>query len=163
MDDQRPVTMNDQRPVTMNDLRRVVAVLLQIVIPGCIGAALSVMMVFVMFYPEGSPPSPVPILVFGGPVVGFLTWLFGLIADRASVERLVVTVFCALLGFIVSLFLYFSGHWLPPTRADDLAEPLALALYLATVVGFMLAIAAPLAGALAGYYWVWRLWGKLRI
>jgi hypothetical protein len=143
---------------TTDDLRRVAAVLLQIVIPGGIGAALTLMMAFVMFYPEGTPPSPAPIVVFGGPLVGFLTWLFGLIAHRASGERLVVTVLCAALGFIVSLLLYFSGRWLPPLprHAGDLAEPLGLALYLAAVVGFMLAIAAPLAGALAGYYWVWR-------
>jgi hypothetical protein len=148
--------MDDERPVTMDELRRVAAVVLQFVIAGCIGAVLSLMMVFVMYYPEGSPPSPVPILVFGGPVVGFLTWLFGLIADRPSVERLVVTALCAALGFIVSILLYFSGRWLPPIRASDLAEPLGLAVYLATLVGFTLAVAAPLAGALAGYYWAWR-------
>jgi hypothetical protein len=75
-----------QRRGQMNDLRRVVAVMLQVVMPGCIGAFLAFLMTGIMLGLGSSRPL-LPFVFFAGPVVGFLTWLFGLIADRASGER----------------------------------------------------------------------------
>jgi O-antigen/teichoic acid export membrane protein len=141
----RPRSVPDEGNALM-----LLAVLLQIVIPGAIGAALTGLMAFVMFYPEGTPPSPAPIFILGGPVVGFLTWLFGLIADRASRERLAMTVLCAALGFFVAFLLYLFLRWVP--HRPGVA---AAALSLVVAVAFAL----PIAGAMAGYYW---LWGKLR-
>jgi hypothetical protein len=135
----------------MNDLRRVVAVLLQVVIPGCIGAFLAFVMAGVMSSMKGNPGAILPFVVFAGPVVGFLTWLFGLIADRASGERLLLTVLCATLGFLVS-FLVLFFFLAMATASPDVAQSLALAI--AATVGGILALAAPVAGALAGYHWV---------
>jgi hypothetical protein len=132
----------------LNDLRRVAAVLLQVVIPGCIGAFLTFVMAGIIST-LGTPL--LPFVVFAGPVVGFLTWLFGLIADRASGERLLLTVLFATLGFLVSCLVFLSSSWLQ-FRADA-AQPLVSALAILVGAGWLL---APLAGAMAGYYWVGR-------
>jgi hypothetical protein len=42
------------------------------------------------------------VIIFGGAVVGFLAWLFGLIADRISLIRLVLTVIMSMLGLTAS-------------------------------------------------------------
>lgn len=132
----------------MGDMSRVVAVLVQVVIPGCIGAFLTFVMAHLTLDME--PGAILPFVVFAGPVVGFLTWLFGLIADRASGERLLLTVLCATGGFLVSFLVLFSSQqWLPPR--PDVAQPLGSALAIAGAVGSLL---APLGGAMAGYYWV---------
>jgi len=120
--------------------------MLQAVIPGCVGAFVTFVMAGVVF---PLTTTPLPFVVFGGLVVGFLTWLFGLVADRASGERLLLTVLYAALGFLVSYLLLLSWHWLQP-RAD-VAQPLVSALAIAVAIG---AVLAPLAGAMAGYYWV---------
>src|SRR5262245_451517 len=132
---------------TMDVRRRVVAVLLQVVIPGCVGAFLTFVMAHLMSDLE--PGALLPFVVFTGPIVGLLTWLFGLFADRASGERLLLTVLCATGGLLVSfLVLFFSSRWLPPR--PDVGQPFGSALAIAAVGSLL----APLGGALAGYYWV---------
>ncbi len=132
----------------MNDLRRVVAVLLQVVIPGCIGAFFTFVVAGTMSTLR-SPLDPLPFVVLAGPVVGLLTWLFGLIADRGSGERLLLTVLYSALGCMVSYLLLLFGHWLQPR--PYIAPPVPFALAIAIGVGTLL---APIAGAMAGYYWV---------
>jgi hypothetical protein len=135
----------------INDLRRVVAVLLQVVFPGCIGAFLAYLMAGTMFGLGSSRPL-LPFVFFAGPVVGFVTWLFGLIADRASGERLLLTIIYATLGFLMSYSVIVFSDW--PSHPAGAAQPPEWTLAIAVAVG------APLAGAMAGYYWAWRKPGR---
>ena len=134
-------------------LRRVVAVLLQITIPGWIGGYLALLMTLAMapnIAQSGKMPPPWFFVIVGGAVVGFLTWLIGLIADRVSLRRLVLTVIFSALGLTVSFVLvHFLGPFMGYLRSKDL-----------DFLPFLAVLAAPLAGAMAGYYW---LWGKLRV
>jgi hypothetical protein len=113
---------------------------LQIVIPGSICFYL----VLWMGLGAGMSPHPdriglLPLVVLGGAVIGVLVWLIGLIADRASLVRLALTVALSILA-LSALFLVDPGLW---TRV--VPDALVYA-----------AIAAPLVGALAGYYWLWH-------
>jgi hypothetical protein len=138
----------------MNNPHRVVAVLLQVVIPGGVSAFLTLVMGLLMLDLMDSPGAFLPLVVFAGLVVGFPTWLFGLIADRASGQRLLLTILCTTGGALVSFLVlylssvpYFSSQWLPP-------RPPTSALAIASTVRGVLILAGPLAGALVGYYWV---------
>ena len=122
---------------------RWLALTLQIAIPGTIGFYLA----FAMGWGLSEVPERaegLPLIVGGGAVIGFLAWLLGLIVDRVSVIRLVLTVALSMLGLTVSYLLL--GAMLR-TRALP-----ALLVYTA--------FAAPLVGAIVGYYW---LWSKLHV
>jgi Na+/H+ antiporter NhaA len=123
-----------------------VAVLCQIVLAGGIGTFLSLAMGQLMYegrrVPEGLQIFFLGV-VFGGPVIGFLTWFFGLVADRASGYRLATTILCAAGGVFVAGLLYI---FLQRSPRGDVSEAVA------TLAGLVL----PIAGAMAGYYWPWR-------
>jgi hypothetical protein len=114
---------------------------MQIVIPGSIGAYLVLMMGMGMS--EGSGREGVlAVIVGGGAVIGLLVWLLGLIAAPASRIRLVWTAALSMLGLAVSYSLIEAT-----LRAGE--SPLGSLLFFG-------ALAAPLAGAMAGYYWLGR-------
>ena len=88
-----------------------------------------------------------------GAVIGVLTWISGLIADRMSLTGLVLTIALSMLGLLVSYLLIeavlLAPLWAPQSWAarEQPAVPLIL---------IYTALAAPLAGAMAGYYLPWR-------
>jgi hypothetical protein len=132
---------------------RWLALLLQIVVPGAIGLFLAYGMALGL---PANPTNPrrdelLLMILFGGAVIGFLAWLLGLIADRISLIRLVLTVITSVLGLTVS-FLLIEAAILPPLLAYlpwAAREPPVVQL--ALICG---AFATPLAGAMAGYYWL---------
>lgn len=115
---------------------RWLAALLQIGIPGPIGAYLALAMGMGMSEGPGRS-SILTVIVVGGAVIGLLVWLLGLIAAPASRIRLVWTVALSSLGFLVSYLLI-----------EEIVRGSPV-----SVVLFYPALAAPLVGAMAGYYW----------
>jgi hypothetical protein len=102
----------------------------------------------------GMPATParneIPlIIILGGAVIGLLTWISGLIADRASLTGLVLTIALSMLGLTVSYLLIetaiLAPLWAPRFGMRD--TPMVL---------FFAALPAPLAGAMTGYYLPWR-------
>ena len=121
---------------------RWLALLLQVIIPGAIGLYLAFAMAFGL---HANPAKRAReelalMIILGGAVIGFLAWLFGLIADRLSLIRLVLTVLLSMLGLTVS-YLLIEASLLAPAWVFPVLFP---------------ALATPLAGAMAGYYWPWR-------
>jgi hypothetical protein len=118
----------------------------QIVIPGAIGLCLTLVMTSefgAMVLTIG--PALIPaIVILGGAVIGFLAWLPGLIVDQASLGRLRLTVILSILAVTASFLPIVVVAWDPRVRSP-------LMLYVIDV-----AAAAPLAGAMTGYYWLWR-------
>src|SRR5262245_4948630 len=78
------------------------------------------------------------VILYGGSVAGFATWLLGLIVDRASIIRLALTVAGAILALTVGYQFYEWVRFAEGTLVYKL-------------MGFANMLAAP-AGALAGYY-----------
>jgi hypothetical protein len=114
--------------------------LLQIVIPAAIAVWLTIVMGFAV---QRGPPVETPaMIILGGAVIGLFAWLPGLIVDRASLNRLVLTVALSILGVTVSVLLLGAMvlSFLPGAKSP-------LMFFVA---------APPLAGAMAGYYWPWR-------
>lgn len=132
---------------------RRLALLLQVIVPGPIGLYLAYAMALGLPANPTNPPRDELLLmiIFGGAVIGFLAWLLGLIADRISLTRLVLTVIMSMLGLTSSFLLIeaaiLAPLWVPRSWAarDPPLVPLAL------ICG---ALATPLAGAMAGYYWL---------
>src|SRR5262245_18362166 len=113
---------------------RWVALAFQIVIPGAIGSYLVMAMAMGLSAPPRARGDEIPLMILlGGPVIGFLAWLLGLIADRISMVRLVLTVALVTLGLTASYLLIELLIW-----ARLPAVPLFLGL----------AIAGPPAGAM---------------
>src|SRR5262245_44340813 len=86
------------------------ALLLQVIIPGASGLYLAFAMAFGLHASPANLPKRAGddlalIIILGGAVIGFLAWLFGLIADRISLIRLVLTVLLSMLGLTVSYLL----------------------------------------------------------
>jgi hypothetical protein len=141
------------------------ALLLQVIFPGAIGLYLAYAMALGLPANPTNPPRDELLLmiIFGGAVIGFLAWLLGLIADRISLIRLVLTVITSMLGLTVSFLLIevaiFAPLWVPWSWAPwapwaswapwAAREPPVLMLALICA-----ALATPLAGAMAGYYWL---------
>lgn len=131
---------------------RWLALLLQIIVPSPIGFYLAYAMALGM--PATSDRSEIPVMVIlGGTAVGLLTWIFGLIADRLSFTRLAWTIALSMMGLAVSYLVIeaavLAPHWMPRSWvAQDSPVPALI------VIGA--ALAAPLAGAMAGYYAPWR-------
>lgn len=131
---------------------RWLALLFQVILPGPIGFYLAYAMAL------GVPATPardeIPlIIILGGAVIGVLTWIAGLIADRMSLTGLVLTITLSMLGLLVSYLLIeatvSAPHWVPRSRAARDPPVVLLTMIYA-------ALAAPLAGAMAGYYLPWR-------
>jgi hypothetical protein len=129
------------------------ALLLQVIFPGAIGLYLAYAMALGLPANPTNPPRDELLLmiIFGGAVIGFLAWLLGLIADRISLIRLVLTVITSMLGLTVSFLLIeaaiFAPLWVPWSWAAREPPVLMLALICAALV-------TPIAGAMAGYYWL---------
>jgi hypothetical protein len=132
---------------------RWLALLFQVIIPGPIGFYLAYAMAL------GVPATPargeIPLIVIlGGAVIGVLTWISGLIADRMSLTGLVLTIILSMLGLLVSYLLIealvLAPLWAPRSWAsrEQPAVPFLMLIYAP--------LAAPLAGAMAGYYLPWR-------
>jgi hypothetical protein len=87
-------------------------------------------------------------------VIGVLTWISGLIADRMSLTGLVLTITLSMLGLLVSYLLIeavlLAPLWAPRSWAarEQPAVPLLILIYAP--------LAAPFAGAMVGYYLPWR-------
>ena len=131
---------------------RWLALLFQVIMPGPIGFYLAYAMALGM--PATTARNEIPlIIVLGGVVIGLLTWIAGLIADRVSLTGLVLTITLSMLGLIVSYLLIetalLAPHWVPRSWAAREPPVVLLALIGA-------ALAAPLSGAMAGYYLPWR-------
>jgi hypothetical protein len=122
---------------------RWLTLLLQIAISGVIGLYTVMRMgLRLQLFGTRSEFGVVDVILYGGVVAGFATWLLGLIVDRASIIRLALTVAGAILALTVGYQFY---EWV------RFAE--GTLVYKLMVFANMLA--AP-AGALAGYYWPWR-------
>jgi hypothetical protein len=120
---------------------RLLVVLVQIALQGTIGSSLAYVMALGMAMAPAADRTEIALMViFGGLAVGFLTWLFGLLVDRISFLRLVLTVAFSMLGLFASYLIVAPMLWRPPVWPAIFA-----------------AVATPLLGAMAGYYW---LWGK---
>jgi hypothetical protein len=105
------------------------------------------------YLPVRQNAGPQLFVILGGAIVGFLTWFIGLIADRAFLRRLVLTVILSVLGFTLSFVLVHC--------ADYYKDYLRSTGFFGFKGGlhFFAVIAGPLVGAMFGCYW---LWGKLR-
>src|SRR5262249_25652852 len=109
----------DRRDTGGEPAMRWLALLLQVVIPGCIGAFLTL----VMTSEFGATvltigPSLIPvIIILGGAVIGFLAWLPGLIVDRTSLRRLRLTVVLSILGVTASFLPIVVFAWDPQARS----------------------------------------------
>jgi hypothetical protein len=128
---------------------RTLAVLLQIAIPGVLGGFPVIMLGLGLVRPIATPDRSgfLQLIVYGGAAVGVAAWFLGLIVDRASPMRLLLTVAGSILGLTVSYLLLEHARW---------AEVSAPLLHVATgPLAYLAAFPAPLAGALAGYYWLW--------
>jgi hypothetical protein len=132
---------------------RWLALLFQVILPGPIGLYLGYAMAL------GLPATPardeIPLaIVLGGAVIGVLTWISGLIADRMSFTGLVLTIAFSMLGLFVSYLLVeavlLAPHWAPRSWAVRGPPPVPLLMLIYAPM------AAPLAGAMAGYYLPWR-------
>jgi len=132
---------------------RWLALLLQVIVTGAIGLYLAYAMALGLPANPTNPPRDELLLmiIFGGAVIGFLGWLLGLIADRISLIRLVLSVIMSMLGLTVSFLLIEVAILAPlwPPLSWAAREPPVVQL--AFVCG---AFATPLAGAMAGYYWL---------
>jgi hypothetical protein len=131
---------------------RWVALLLQVILPGPIGFYLAYAMVLGL--PATSARGEIPlIIILGGAVIGILTWIAGLIADRMSLTGLLLTIALSMLGLTVSYLLIeavvLAPLWAPRSWLARDAPVAGLMLIYAT-------LAAPLAGSMAGYYLPWR-------
>jgi hypothetical protein len=132
---------------------RWLALLFQVILPGPIGLYLAYAMLLGM--PATSARSEIPLIVIlGGAVIGVLTWISGLIADRMSLIGLVLTIALSMLGLLVSYLLVevalLAPLWAPRSwlAREPPTVPLLIMIYAP--------LAAPLAGAMAGYYLPWR-------
>lgn len=132
---------------------RWLALLLQVIIPGAIGFYLAYAMALGLPANPTNPPRDELLLmiIFGGAVVGFLAWLLGLIADRISLIRLVLTVIMSMLGLTVAFLLIEAAILAPLWAPRSWAAGEPPVVLLALTFG---AFATPLAGAMAGYYWL---------
>jgi len=131
---------------------RWLALLLQVIMPGPIGFYLAYAMALGM--PATPARNEIPlIIILGGVVIGLLTWISGLIADRLSLTGLVLTITLSMLGLMASYLLIetalLAPLWVPRSWAAREPPVVLLALICA-------ALSAPLAGAMAGYYLPWR-------
>jgi hypothetical protein len=129
------------------------ALSLQVIVPGAIGLFLAYSMALGLPANPTTPPRDelLVMFIFGGAVIGFLAWLFGLIVDRISLIRLALTVIMSMLGLAASFLLIeaaiLAPLWAPQSWAAREPPVVLLALICA-------ALATPLAGAIAGYYWL---------
>jgi len=131
---------------------RWLALLFQVIMPGPIGFYLAYAMALGM--PATAARNEIPlIIILGGAVIGVLTWICGLITDRVSLTGLVLTIALSMLGLLVSYLLIeavlLAPLWAPRSWATREQPAVPLILIYA-------ALAAPLAGAMAGYYLPWR-------
>ena len=132
---------------------RWLALLLQVIFPGAIGLYLGYAMALGLPANPTNPPRDELLLmiIFGGAVIGFLAWLLGLIADRISPVRLLLTVIMSMLGLTLSFLLIEAAILAPLWVPQSWAARESPAVLLALICG---AFATPLAGAMAGYYWL---------
>jgi hypothetical protein len=136
----------------MESVMRWLVLLLQVMMPGPIGLYLAYAMALGM--PATPARNEIPlIIILGGAVIGLLTWISGLIADRVSLTGLVLTIALSMLGLMASYLLIetalLAPLWVPRSWATQEPPVVLLALVCAALV-------APLAGAMAGYYLPWR-------
>lgn len=113
------------------------ALLLQIMMAGPIGFYLAYAMMLGLPATSGRNEIPL-IIILGGAGIGLLAWIPGLIADRVSLSRLVLTIALSMLGLLVSYLLVEATVSVPPWVPQSVIYGVPL---------------APLAGAMAGYYW----------
>jgi hypothetical protein len=115
---------------------RGLTLLLQIVIPAVVAVSVAIGMGLVMG--SGGIATWILAVIVIGAVIGFFVWLPGLIVDRASLSRLVLTVALSILGGTGTalMALFFHGSQSP--------------------LIFFASYAVPIGGAMAGYYWSWR-------
>jgi hypothetical protein len=126
---------------------RWLALLFQVIIPGPVGFYLAYAMALGM--PATPARNEIPfIIILGGAVIGVLTWISGLIADRMSLIGPVLTIAFSMLGLLVSYLLIeavlFAPLWAPRSWAALEQSTVPLILIYA-------ALAAPLTGAMVGY------------
>jgi len=120
---------------------RLLVVLVQIGLQATIGSSLAYVMALGMAMAPTSDRTEIALMVaFGGAAIGFLTWPFGLLVDRPSFLRLVLTLAFSLLGLFASYLILEPMLWRPPMWP-----------------ALFVAVATPLVGAMAGYYWLWHM------
>ncbi len=123
----------------------------QVIMPGPIGFYVAYAMALGM--PATAARNEIPfIIIHGGAVIGVLTWISGLIADRMSLTGLVLTIALSMLG-LLSSYLLIEAVLLAPLWAPRLG---AREQPVVPLILIYAALAAPLAGAMAGYYLPWR-------
>jgi hypothetical protein len=132
---------------------RWLALLFQVILPGPFGLYLGYAMALGVSATPARDEIPL-IIILGGTVIGVLTWIAGLIADRMSLTGLVLTIAFSMLGLFVSYLLVeampLTLNWVPRSWTNREPPPLPMLMLM------FAPIVAPLAGAMAGYYLPWR-------